>query len=114
MDGRIWRSALRAEGLMSREERTGDTPRPFARDDTPTSAGSPASTARGASPGRAPRHDAPPAAPKPKHAQMVFITPMGIPIGPSVQEELSIPDDLNDTLPPGDFPGQLLLDLGLR
>jgi len=45
---------------------------------------------------------------------MVFITPMGRPIGPAVQEELSIPDDLNDTLPPGDFPGQLLLDLGLR
>ncbi len=48
-----------------------------------------------------------------RHAQMVFITPMGIPIGPSVQEELNIPDDLDDTLPPGDLPGQLLLDLGL-
>lgn len=118
MDGRIWRSVQRAEGLMSSEERTGDTPRPFARpfarDEEPASAGSPTSAARSASPGRATRHEAPSTAPKPKHAQMVFITPLGIPIGPSVQEELHIPDDLNDTLPPGDFPGQLLLDLGLR
>jgi len=50
---------------------------------------------------------------RPLHAQLVFVTPLGVPIGPSVQEELNIPDDLDDSLPPGDFPGQLLLDLGL-
>ena len=116
VDGRIWRSAQRAEGLMSRDERSEEGRRPFARDDAPPSSGPAGSSgaARGSSPGRAARHDAPSPAPRPKHAQMVFITPLGIPIGPSVQEELSIPDDLNDALPPGDFPGQLLLDLGLR
>lgn len=49
----------------------------------------------------------------PRSAQLVFVTPFGVPIGPSVQEELAIPNDLDDTLPPGDLPGQLLLDLGL-
>lgn len=49
----------------------------------------------------------------PRSAQLVFVTPFGVPIGPSVQEELAIPTDLDDTLPPGDLPGQLLLDLGL-
>lgn len=49
----------------------------------------------------------------PRSAQLVFVTPFGVPIGPSVQEELAIPTDLDDSLPPGDLPGQLLLDLGL-
>ena len=99
---------------MSRDERAGDRRRSFARGDRSASAGPAASAGRGEVSGRAPRQEGPSAAPRPRHAQMVFITPMGIPIGPSVQEELNIPDDLNDALPPGDFPGQLLLDLGLR
>lgn len=48
-----------------------------------------------------------------RHDQLVFVTSFGVPIGPSVQEALSVPDGLDDTLPPGDLPGQLLLDLGL-
>ncbi len=86
---------------MSRDERAGEDRRPFARHET-------------AGPGGATGRDQRDDQPQRKHAQMVFITPMGIPIGPSIQEELNVPDDLDDTLPPGDFPGQLLLDLGLR
>lgn len=88
---------------MSRDERAGEDRRPFAARD----ASAPSERAE-----RQPRRADGAAGPR-KHAQMVFITPMGVPIGPSIQEELNIPDDLDDTLPPGDFPGQLLLDLGL-
>lgn len=94
---------------MSRDERAGEDRRPFApaQGSAPHDACSDARRNNGA----APRGNG---GPRPRrHAQMVFITPMGIPIGPSIQEELRIPDDLDDTLPPGDLPGQLLLDLGL-
>lgn len=93
---------------MNAGERAGEDRRPFAPGSGAIQSGSGGGRVHGSGVVRAGGW------PQPRrHAQMVFITPMGIPIGPSVQEELSIPDDLDDTLPPGDLPGQLLLDLGL-
>lgn len=137
----FWMGASRAEGMMNRHERADEHRRHAeGRGDSHRTAGrrsdgldqaatrresasgldAPGKRARsadgsdlegGARDGRenpareAPAHN--------RHDQLVFVTSFGIPIGPSVQEELRIPDDLDDTLPPGDLPGQLLLDLGL-